>query len=428
MSYKIFILTLITAGIFFSCSQKMKQSGANSEVMDSLKQVASSEGFEPFKDNPVMETGSKGSFDAGALGSMTVVKANGIFHMYYEAWGKRSDKMWDAAEYETLQIGHATSKDGIHWKKDPNNPVLEQGDKGDWDATGVWDPYVIYEDGKFKMWYGGGGGRKPNYGWAYAVSKDGSNFDKKGLIGKGNQSGVEDVHLVHDEESGLYYMYYWHGWEGGEDLFYVTSPTETDFNFNEAGIIEIEGDQSFWCKFGQVVKNDEGWHMFYSNYIPPHGRNSIVRYATSDDGVHWEAQNKRLLYGLDAEVLQVTEDLFMMTYAPENHFDKNDADIRLAFYNGRLSELASKEPYIKVTEPNPIEGRKFTANLGADGLHRFHFKKLGEVIITDLGDDENYQFCAYYEQDGKNVHIKGEGINMKGIYQEGSFQLKKKSN
>jgi predicted GH43/DUF377 family glycosyl hydrolase len=110
---------------------------------------------------------------------MTILKVEDTFHIYHEAWGVRSEKEWDAAEYETLQIGHATSKDGILWIKDPNNPVLRQGGKGEWDETGVWDPYVIYEDGLFKMWYGGGGGRKPNIGWAYAESKDGTHFEKK---------------------------------------------------------------------------------------------------------------------------------------------------------------------------------------------------------------------------------------------------------
>jgi predicted GH43/DUF377 family glycosyl hydrolase len=208
--------------LILSCCKTNSQSEASPSILDSLKQIASTEGFKPYEANPVLQPGEEGTWDAGALGSMSVLKVGDIFHMYYEAWGVRSEKEWDAAEYETLKIGHATSKDGIHWTKDPNNPVLPQGEKGEWDATGVWDPYVIYEDGSFKMWYGGGGGRYPNYGWAYAVSEDGSNFKKKGLIGKNNRAGVEDVHVVHDKESGLYFLYYWHGHDEGEDLFYVT--------------------------------------------------------------------------------------------------------------------------------------------------------------------------------------------------------------
>jgi predicted GH43/DUF377 family glycosyl hydrolase len=402
-----------------------EQSEIDPAALESLRQIGSTEGFQPYEGNPVIDVGPEGSFDAGALGSMTILIADGTFHLYYEAWGDRSEKEWDASEYETLQIGHATSADGIHWTKDPANPVLEQGKEGEWDDTGVWDPYVIYEDGLFKMWYGGGGGRKPNYGWAYAVSEDGINFEKKGLIGTGNQSGVEDVHVVHDKDSGRYHMYYWHGHEEGEDLFHVTSPTETDFNFNEAKIITIEDDDSFWCKFGHVLKNSEGWHMFYSNYIPPHGRKSIVRCATSEDGVHWQAKNKRLIYGLDVDVLQVIDDLYVMAYAPENHFDKKDADIRIAVYKGMLNELASKPPSVETGKPAAIAGKEFTVILNEEGLHKFYFKPDGEVIITELDNEDEYTFNAYYEQRGDRVLIDGEGFDATAKFDRNEFSIEK---
>ena len=407
-------LTLFTFSIFLLVNCADKNSERNDiQQYHELRVIASCDRFNPYDGNPVIATGPEGSWDAGALGSMTIIKVDDTFHIYYEAWGERSEKEWDAAEYETLQIGHATSKDGIRWKKDPNNPVLHQGDEGEWDATGVWDPYVIYEDGLFKMWYGGGGGRYPNYGWAYAVSENGSNFQKYGLIGKNNRSEVEDVHVVHDKDSRLYFLYYWHGHEEGEDLFYVTSPTETDFDFSKSKIITIQNDDSFWKKFGQVLKNDEGWHMFYSNYVAPHGRNSIVRYAVSEDGIIWKAKNKRLLYGLDADVLQLTKDLFLMVYAPENHFDKKDADIRIAVYNGKLSELTKNSSLITEIEQTSITGKKFNILLGEDGKHTFHFKSEGEVVISD---EDGYSFNGFYEHIGDTVQIIGEGSEFKGIY------------
>ncbi|MHC4437897.1 MAG: hypothetical protein ACYS3S_11095, partial [Planctomycetota bacterium] len=87
-------------------------------------------GFKVHQANPVIRPGRKGQWDAGALGSMSVLKVGDILHMYYEAWGVRSEKEWDAKEYESLQIGHATSRDSIHWTKDPRNPVLPRGAKG----------------------------------------------------------------------------------------------------------------------------------------------------------------------------------------------------------------------------------------------------------------------------------------------------------
>jgi predicted GH43/DUF377 family glycosyl hydrolase len=429
MKHKIIIILSLSIYLLCSCSEDKSSltnnlAEINPSILDALKQIASTEGFKPYEGNPVLQPGAEGTWDAGALGSMSVLKVGDVFHMYYESWGVRSGKEWDAAEYESLQIGHATSGDGIHWTKDPQNPALPKGGEADWDRTGTWDPFVIYEEGLFKMWYGGGGGSQPNFGWAYAVSKDGTHFEKKGLIGIGNQTGVEDCHVVHDKDSGLYYMYYWYGWDEPEALYCVTSPTETGFDFNEAANIKIEGDDSYMCKFGHVLKDKDGWHMFYSNFVQPHCPNSITRYAFSKDGIHWQAKNKRLLKGHDSEVLRITEDLYLMYYSPQNHFDRKDCDIRVAVYNGRLPELASKLSYIKEEESTSLVGKKLTASIGEDDPSTFFFKIEGEVIISEEGDvDEAYTFNAYYEQDGEKVRILGEGINLKGTYDGKTLKL-----
>ena len=62
---------------------------------------------------------------------MSVVKVADVFHMYYEAWGIRSEATWSHDEYDSLQIGYATSADGLAWVKDPANPVLPKGKEKD---------------------------------------------------------------------------------------------------------------------------------------------------------------------------------------------------------------------------------------------------------------------------------------------------------
>ena len=133
-----FVLCILVSSLLNSCGDETAHFvQRNPEAENALSQIASTEGFKPFKGNPVLTIDPEGAFDAGALGSMTVLFVDSLFHIYYEAWGVRSVKTWDAAEYETLQIGHATSKNGILWTKDPENPVLKQGGKGEWDETGV---------------------------------------------------------------------------------------------------------------------------------------------------------------------------------------------------------------------------------------------------------------------------------------------------
>ena len=165
MEQKTKYFLMVLAFMLISCQETTTNTpDLDPTIVASLKQLASRDGFKPYKKNPIIEVGPEGSFDGGALGSMSVLLVDGIFHVYYETWGVRSSAEWDAEEYESLQIGHATSTDGVNWVKDPNNPVLPQGGEADFDRTGVWDPYVVHEDGVFKMWYGGGGGSQPKSG------------------------------------------------------------------------------------------------------------------------------------------------------------------------------------------------------------------------------------------------------------------------
>jgi hypothetical protein len=293
--------------------------------------------WQVFTNNPVLRPGAKGEWDAGALGSMTVLKVGEVFHMYYEAWGVRGNH---AADYLSLQIGHATSRDGLHWTKDATSPVLPKGTGQDWDRDGTWDPFVLYEEGVFKMWYGGG--ENTHCDWGYAVSTDGVHFVKKGQIS--HLGNVEDDHVVHDHVTRRYFMYYWDRKQEPKGLFRAQSPNETDFDFAHAEPIRIEGlNYPAMYKFTHVFQNDGQWHMFFAEFVRPGCKGCWTGYATSPDGLRWQAQNRQLLLGQDAEILKVADDLYFMYYGPDGYFDQKDCDIRLAVYKGKLSALAGKD-------------------------------------------------------------------------------------
>lgn len=302
-------------------------------------------GFKDYAKNPVvLATGAAGEWDAGAIGSVSVIKAGTLYHLYYEAWRELSDK-GTQEEYETLQIGHASSTDGIHWKKDPANPIIKKGAKGSWYQEGIWDPFVIHEDGLFKLWFGCSDGGKTN--WAYAVSSDGSHFEIKGQISYlGN---VEDDHVVHNLEDGKYYMFYWDRakapWDavmkGGDHqpsgLFVAVSNDETHFDFDHATRIDIEGQQ--WpVKYSHIIKEDNKWIMFYGQAVT-RGNSSSTGIATSIDLIHWRKRAFPIVKGHDAEILQAGHNSWYLYYAPDRSFDMPGADVRLATYKGKLSAL-----------------------------------------------------------------------------------------
>jgi len=300
-----------------------------------VQQLAIAQEWESYENNPVLTMGEPGTWDAGALGSMTVLRVGATYHLYYEAWGVRSDEEWSAEEYTSLQIGHATSSDGIVWTKDPANPVVPKGDNGSWDADGTWDPFVLYEDGEFKMWYGGG---QQICDWGYAVSSDGSRFEKQGPLS--NLGGVEDNHVVHDGKSGKYYLYYWDRDYEPLGLFRAESKDETHFDFENAANIIIENDyEEEKYKFTHVLKVNKIWYMFYADFVRPHCDESKTRLALSSDGLNWRNMNKNLFSGHDAEILQINENLIYAYYGPNGYFDRKDCDIRLMIFNGEIEEL-----------------------------------------------------------------------------------------
>lgn len=291
-------------------------------------------GWKVYEKNPVLTVGGKGEWDAGALGTMSVVKVGDVFHMYYEAWGQRSGIEWVKEDYYTLQIGHATSSDGIHWSKDPMNPVLPKGNEGEWDHHGIWDPFVLHEDGIFKMWHGGGADDSCH--WAYSTSVDGRNFTKHGKIS--DLGNVEDIHIVHDLKTGLYHMYYWDRAREPLGLCHVVSPNETDFDFAKVETIEIEGENGMY-KFPHVIQDQGTWYMFYGNFVRPNCPDGTIRLAVSKDGSRWVAKNRNLIPGHDGEVLKVGSKGWFMYWGPRGYYDSKDCSINLATYDGDLKNL-----------------------------------------------------------------------------------------
>lgn len=301
--------------------------------------LAGTKSFVPYDGNPVIRPGAEGQWDAGALGSMSVIKVGNTLHLYYEAWGVRTAKGSEVEEYNTLQIGHATSADGIHWIKDPANPVIAKGTEEDaWDRDGTWDPFVIHENGIFKMWYGGG---NKECDWGYAESRDGTNFTKKARISK--LGGVEDDHVIHDKSSGRYFMYYWDRRHEPTGLFRAASVNETAFDFGAALPLRIEGeDPSGMYKFTHVFRDNDKWFMLYGDFKRPHCPQSTIRLASSPDGLRWTRFSKGLLDGHDGEIIALGEDLYAIYHGPRNHFDAAACDIRVALFHGKLDSLAEE--------------------------------------------------------------------------------------
>ena len=99
----------------------------------------------------------------------------GSFQKYgdgYLMW--YSSQYWEGAHGKSW-IGIARSDDGIHFERFYKDPVLVP--EMDFEKESVMNPFVMYENGKFRMWYAAGETYEPN-AICYAESDDGIHWEK----------------------------------------------------------------------------------------------------------------------------------------------------------------------------------------------------------------------------------------------------------
>src|SRR6476661_9753971 len=95
-----------------------------------------------------------------------LIKKDNVYHLWFT--GQANDKSW---------IGYATSTDLHHWTQVSDSPVLSA--TLPWEKTSVMCPAVIWDeqDSTYKMWYSGGEDYEPD-AIGYATSVDGVHWKK----------------------------------------------------------------------------------------------------------------------------------------------------------------------------------------------------------------------------------------------------------
>jgi hypothetical protein len=103
---------------------------------------------------------------------------SGIAQYPFVVKEKRRNKMWYSAyNMSVYQIAFANSTDGITWEKYAGNPVLTVGSSGTWEDSAVLTPKVVHDGSTYKMWYSGYDSTG-TYKIGYATSTDGLTWEK----------------------------------------------------------------------------------------------------------------------------------------------------------------------------------------------------------------------------------------------------------
>ncbi len=246
------------------------------------------------KTNQIMlNVGTKGKFDSTQAKYPCILKVGNEWWMWYN--GRTDDRF-------TGSIGLATSKDGLHWRKQNNgDPVFEHGPPGTFDATKVDHPAILRFDGLFHMWYTAGD-KSSNYKIGYATSHDGIRWTRKnnarpvlepGLPGQFDDRVVLHPAVVRDD-SGLLHL--WYNGVGPQKSFRVGHATSRDGihwtrQNNGKPVLEpnVVGnfDEDYVYNVFVMHKNGQ-FHMWYSAWALSGPYNSCITHATSSNGDEWK--------------------------------------------------------------------------------------------------------------------------------------------
>jgi signal transduction histidine kinase/DNA-binding response OmpR family regulator/predicted GH43/DUF377 family glycosyl hydrolase len=91
--------------------------------------------------NPVLKHGKPGSWDDHWVVGYSVTTSGPLKEIWYFGYNQIK-----------FEIGLATSTDGVHWTKAPDNPIMKAGKMGEWDAV-LFAPRVLKKDSIYQMWY-----------------------------------------------------------------------------------------------------------------------------------------------------------------------------------------------------------------------------------------------------------------------------------
>ena len=245
--------------------------------------------------NPVLDAGGQGTWDRSQAFFSSVVFRDSSYTMWYS--GRDGDGY-------KFQVGRATSPDGIHWMKDPLNPVMSFGPLGSWDEFGAWIPRVLFDGSQYRMWYMGASVQTfGTWQTGEATSTDGRTWQKNildpvltiGAQGTWESGGASPDAILFD---GSMYKMWYTGQVGdypprSEGVGYATSIDGIHWTRNAQNPVLVAGPAGSWDEFSSnevCVLYDSGhYYMWFTgNDINDISNTSGIGYAVSKDGIHWK--------------------------------------------------------------------------------------------------------------------------------------------
>jgi len=201
-----------------------------------------------------------------------LVGQDGVFHLWYTGYAQ--DKP------TTMSLGHASSPDGIHWTRNPHNPIFHES----W----VEDMCVILQDGTYQMFAEG------RNDIAHRLSsRDGLHWTDHGSLQIRRTDGSPISPGPYGTptawfERGIWYLFYERGDQG---IWLATSrDLRTWTNVKDDPVIARGPDayDEAAVALNQVIKRGDYYYAFYHANAHRPWKDWTSNVARSRDLVHWQ--------------------------------------------------------------------------------------------------------------------------------------------
>lgn len=233
-----------------------------------------------------------GAWDSHGIEVPSVIKVGSTYHMYYTGY----DQDFSAAVYS---IGHATSKDGINWTKDPNNPlIVPNEDPLKWGFFTTAEPAVVHHNGTFYLYYTSAKSNYPAegapFGILLATSKDGSTFTDGQIVHTLSSAYDPKVYRGYSTpavyvDNGNFHLYYdiVRDPDGFEQVGISSAISTNGYDFTENGVDIFttgEGDWKDYSIIGpSVLLDGDEVKIWFGGHAAEYGKrkfNAGIGYAT----------------------------------------------------------------------------------------------------------------------------------------------------
>lgn len=225
--------------------------------------------------NPLISPDEPGYFGDAGVVPFQIIKNNNKYLMYYSGWTLKNITPFD------FYIGLASSEDLCNFEKFSTVPILDRTPD---EPFLIGAPYVINDNGLYKMWYISGdkwvcksNNYRHYYSIKYAESKDGISWNKRGIkcISYDNEFEFAFARPVVIKEKDTFKMWYTYRGQSEIDKYRAGYAESCD------GVNWIRKDENVG-----IGVSDSGWdsEMICYPYVFEHKGKRYMLYNGNDYG------------------------------------------------------------------------------------------------------------------------------------------------